>query len=117
MDAIAQLQREEQLREQRWLDSINGARFTVQLAPWPSSSMRFIRTINIKGREIIFGEIAYYGSDVQYNVSSGVWEGESRTAVLRGREFDRPGKEVGRGTMSEDGNSVVIQWPSGSSFT
>jgi tetratricopeptide (TPR) repeat protein len=115
-DAVAQRQREEQLREQRWLDSINGARFTVQLGPWPKSSMRFIRTIDIKGREVIFGEIAYYGSDVQYNVPSGTWMEDGR-ATLRGREFDRPGKEVGRGTISEDGNSVVIQWSSGSSFT
>ena len=111
-DDVAQRQREEQLRAQRWLDSINGARFTFQDGPWPGSSMRFVHTIDIRGQQVVVGQIAYYGSDVQFTYPSGVWHETKRATLLQGREYVDP--DGYRGTISEDGNSVHVVQKRGS---
>lgn len=109
--AVVERQREEQLKEQRWLDGVNGARFSLQLGPWPASSMRFTYTIDIRGKEVVLGEIAYYGSDVRYNYPSGEWVERGRT-TLKGHEFIEP-SSGNRGIVSEDGNSVNVAPKSG----
>jgi tetratricopeptide (TPR) repeat protein len=106
-DAVAERQKEEQLKEQRWLDSVNGARFILKKGPWPGSSMWFIYTIDIHGKEVVTGSIAYYGSDVQYDTPSGAW---SRTpgpsTTLKGHEFVEHFGD--HGVVSDDGNSINV---------
>lgn len=114
-DAVAQQQREKQIQAQRWLDGINGARFVFQAGPWGSSSMRFIHTFDVRSTEIVIGQIAYYGSDVQFNYPSGTWV-EIERAKLQGREFVN--RQGDRGTISEDGNTVhVVQTRGGPIIT